>query len=147
MKEIKFRAWDGHKFFDSCDFWISADGHAAVFAGDGNIRFTHWDLMQYTGLTDKNDVEIYEGDIIRYCVEYANCNPYVDEIYEAERVGVVSLTGSKGAVLNQCRGRDSSEGDYLPDLNFEKQGYSVKFSGCGSEVIGTIYENPELLEG
>lgn len=74
-------------------------------------------LMQYIGLKDKNGVEIYEGDIIKDD-EYEE--PYVVE-YSDKLVGFVGW------------GDDKISGCYI--LNSED-----------SEIIGNIYENPELLK-
>jgi len=74
-------------------------------------------LMQYTGLKDKNGTEIYEGDIFR---QKGMDNDLI--------VGTIIFYDD---LSYRCR-----EGNYI----FHK----VKFAG---EVIGNIYENPELLEG
>ena len=74
-------------------------------------------IMQYTGLHDKNGKEIYEGDILQ--IRFFEYGP--DEV----------------VFIDACFELYGKDGHYACDL---KQVYSV------SEVVGNIYENPELLE-
>ena len=74
-------------------------------------------LMQYTGLKDKNGVEIYEGDIV------------LCEIYSKEYVGLVEYTNTYGFYYLSGMGRSDTE-----------------LWGCNEKkVLGNIYENPELM--
>lgn len=126
---IKFRAWDGEKM-DRC--W--KDGRLVIDASTGeaqkigygstpfNVSIPHGlTLMQYTGLKDKNGVEIYEGDIIQYYTFYYG--------NKRERKEVVEWIDDM---------QDDSFGEPL------SMGY--RFYGSEIEVIGNIYENHQLLE-
>lgn len=86
-------------------------------------------LMQSTGLKDKNGVEIFEGDIVKLSVQ--NGFDYLDnEICTVKR----SISHS-GLVCATCK-TDVEYRIFNTEL-FEEYVY---------EVIGNIYENPELLE-
>ena len=61
MREIKFRAWNKRrKEMDYCGdlYWFEEN-----YVRDNGDDY--WEIMQYTGLKDRYDVEIYEGDIIQ----------------------------------------------------------------------------------
>lgn len=79
-------------------------------------------LMQSTGLFDKNGVEIFEGDVLR--IHYTSGN---DEI-----IKVVQVIYSDGAF------RTNWHAGVFQVLGRNASAYT--------EVIGNIYENPELLE-
>lgn len=108
---------------------------------------------QFTGLKDKNGKEVYEGDVLR--IEYVKIavgeNLGVYET-EAELTGVVGFDGLSlilqnivGEKWQEYTGYDAGEGNckfmYLGDVYEGSLDASYQI-----EVIGNIYENPELIE-
>jgi len=74
MREIKFRAWDTiqKKMTIAFDSWfIHPETYSidcGIMIGDDihiNRGISEFEIMQYTGLKDKNGVEIYEGDLFQ----------------------------------------------------------------------------------
>ena len=109
MREIKFRAWDGEEMTD----WDEFDGGDMTleqfFAPDVPV----WNVMQFTGLKDKNGKEIYERDVVK------GNEHFIEQVH----------------FKNGCwyTSEDSST-------------MKVKlFDWDDIEIIGNIYENPELL--
>ena len=119
MREIKFRGWDvGFKEMESWESLLTSDVLPEVLQG----VFPNLKLMQYTGLKDKNGVEIYEGDIVE--------TVYNGEVF----AGVVVY--------------DLSEVDFKVTDGKEKYGRNFQYLAGNdeNEVIGNRYENPGLLK-
>lgn len=122
MREIKFRQWmNGH--FHYWGIGISTDGVKCSFVGPcsgGTIRADRTPQEQFTGLTDRNGAEIYEGDIVGDHVG----------------IGAVKYSGKHGA-FRVCYWDGLAKWFYDYCLNGERE--SV-------EIIGNIHQNPELLK-
>lgn len=137
MRAIKFRAWDYEK-----KSMLTGNNQYGSDEPDANLKhssagaFTRlWEslarfaendrfvLMQFTGLKDKNGKEIFEGDIVEFCTKWEFPQRF------------------KGQVI------------YFPEsmqYGFSENGESYyDFTDIENdellEVIGNIYENPELL--
>ena len=126
MKESKFRAYDKidkRLIIDKQDFIPLIVTNKGVFKLDPCCEYNRWIeieedrfvIMEYTGLKDKNRVLIFEGDIVT--TPYRDTNGYI--YYSAPVFGLKDKTGV-------C-------------IDFTWEDFNE------FEVIGNIYENPELL--
>lgn len=81
-REIRFRAWclDSKKFLKG-DFSLGIE--SGEFRGIYGDIFENVELMQFTGLTDKNGVEIYEDDLLNICFTSESGKYIHDCIYRA----------------------------------------------------------------
>lgn len=123
MREIKFRAWNKKAKIMFQDVGFDQTSHS----GDTIV------YLQYTGLKDKNDKEIYEGDIIRFTSTSAKkrkAGKYND---------MVVVWGANTATRKT--------GWYMVWRVAETNTYNRLENAVNDnhEVIGNIYENKELL--
>jgi len=128
MREIKFRAWDkrlNEMVYSNKEdvFYINTKGAMFMYAvpkSESGLKTEYvidYEIMQFTGLKDSKEKDIYEGDII-YVAGLGNC--------------LVSWDKSDACWL--FKQPESSYGyqDILEDIE---------------RIVGNIYDNPELLEG
>jgi uncharacterized phage protein (TIGR01671 family) len=131
MRDIGFRAWDTEKK----EMWIpDFIDHGGIpyksIPYEPPCEYYYNEVMQYTGLKDKNGIKIFEGDILR-------C--WHPEMFDDENdAGVYEV---KYLIENQYPAFELNkfDGDGYNGLQ-----YYIIEGVC--EVIGNIYENPELLE-
>jgi len=135
MREIKFRAW--HRGFKCWldEISVYSDGSWQGAIGQvGGYDETECDLMQYTGLHDKNGKEIYEGDIVKIW-DYGFKDGDED-------------SGDWG--FHRDAGTDKVTMDRFPVYWLENEAFGWEGEDLivpeQCEVIGDIYDNPDLLE-
>lgn len=124
MRELKFRVWDGYEMLSLSMahtiglICIQHDDKDSKWSNLLDSNYEHIKIMQFTGVTDKNGAEIYEGDIV--------------SVKDLKRVGAYTTE-----VIY------SGQGFKLKKNKTRILDYRELFL---STVIGNIYQNPELLE-
>lgn len=109
MREIKFRVWDGEEMLDHQNLCCPSTSLGEILNGELKV-------MQYSGIKDKTDKEIYEEDIAK------------------DKNGI--LWKIKFVAPSFIAVWLKPDGSY----------HSHEFVFWRSEIIGNIYENPELFE-
>ena len=125
----KFRGWHNElgRMMSISDMWFNVDSLGEIGLNDAvmndyiTVSPDEIKLMQSTGLKDKNGKEIFEGDIVDY----------------KGREAVVKWHGSYASFIYR----------FVDGLKERVSEWDPLFLACYNfEVIGNIYENPELLE-
>lgn len=119
MREIKFRAWDGKKMLQGQDLMNITLGQALTWSDR---------LMQFVGLHDRNGKEVFEGDILR-----TRDGGFTSEGVQFKKGGYYVWWRYTNPGPTQRM--DAFSGGYIRQEQMEMH-----------EVIGNIYENPELLD-
>lgn len=129
----RYRAWDGGslcRMYSPEEVWV-CDGGIWVIdedSWDGELILNNdLNLMQSTGLTDKNGKEIFEGDILT----------------TRKRTGVVNKHLTLGFYINDARGDNWWFGSDVDLAEFEEFTRDVTEK---IEILGNIYTNQELAE-
>ncbi|WP_413222451.1 YopX family protein [Staphylococcus aureus] len=122
---LKFRAWDKDEkvmsIIDEIDF-----NSGYILISTGYKSFNEVKLLQYTGLKDKNNTEIYDGDIAEF--KYPHDKRF-------KEIGIITHSAEKACfVIKMIR-------DTVQEFELYR-GVANSYL----KVIGNKFENPELLE-
>ena len=121
--EIKFRVWYKNQMYlgYEIDDLIFSDGHYLESSKPQEQR----EIMQYVGLKDKYGREIYEGDIVR--TFNLDDEPILSNVVRMQDIFCLEP-------------RD----DITDEEEFQPLGEYVE--GPGVEIVGNIYEDPEVVD-
>ena len=145
MREIKFKAYAKayNKIVNVDRLGLNSDGTAqeiivterelGEYDSDEwtDLQAGEFELLQYAGLKDKNGKEIYEGDILEL-----RANPF------NKKRDLFQVVFKDGGFRDEW---NNYIGQYLPPDIRNRQGGRVRLNEA-CEVVGNIYENPELIE-
>jgi uncharacterized phage protein (TIGR01671 family) len=163
MREIEFRAWHKKrkKMYEVLHLhiktimnggqWVTCKGFDIIEQKDIHIQIQPGDfeLLQYTGMKDRNGVKIFEGDIIKLIINWPSLDNEGNEIDSCEKIiiGDVRILPSIGAVIHVSK--QSGDNCYTTDIDGKRFENKAKYKNIRSrrcEVIGNIHEHPELLK-
>ena len=151
MREIKFRAWvydeekEEDKMVNVIGIFFKGNSfipHRVIIDEEEKVwLLPNSELMQFTGLKDSKGKEIYEGDIVRFYEQGYDPNEPDEERIEPETTTVLIYWNENGKCLAIDWGYE--DGRIAP----VGWGYVYIRNSLFNyhEVIGNIYENPELL--
>ena len=123
-RPIKFRVWDKRETKGRSTQNMLYDAQLHHFWKDF-VDYPGYELMQYTGLTDSNDKEIYEGDILK--ISYGAMGDVIGQVlYEADHGGYIFQWERKG-----------------PNQHHINLNCDVAFE---SVIVGNIFEHENLLK-
>lgn len=115
--------------------WVETDEYVVTpvtrIGKHTSFEFKEIDLMQYTGLSDKNGANIFEGDIVQFS-EF-DCNGI-----DTTRIGVVAWSNGSFSIWG------SMDSEYFGCDGAFDLGWA-RAQDDEFEVIGNIYSSPELL--
>jgi len=147
MREIKFRAWDKERNrMSELPFNIGGTGRICGVAFFNNDLIpievienepNRYDIMQYTGLKDKNAKEIFEGDIIE--IKYKNYPKFTGKVFWEAHFLCYMVT-SPHSVFS-CMHLNEYE-----DIKADGLSGVYKYNERKYKVIGNIYENQDLIK-
>lgn len=145
-REIKFRIW--YPNYKKMQTGIDIDfEHACMDIRNGKLIFnideldydevpeyfaeSGYVLMQFTGLLDKNGKEIYEGDIVKVFPSFNL--PFISAVFFEEGCFFID---------NNIQSSAKTTNNTINDTRIP-----IYKLVCPFEIIGNIYENPELMDG
>jgi uncharacterized phage protein (TIGR01671 family) len=172
MREHKYKIWDKKDtvMLDGAFNSDSYEGGMLALCIDGGILTVYqegwewedknrYELIEYTGLKDKNGKEIYEGDICKQHYTPLGCASW-DRWYHYVEISMDTTKGIGHKIIfegryqvglpERLKGNKFSDDSYhrpihrLSSLKDKIIYSSIGVGGKNWEIIGNIYENPEL---
>ena len=156
-REILFRAWDKveGKYFEPIyeaykgnllDLSISLNGRILrrtieIPAEDESCFQDRYILEQFTGLTDKNGVKIFEGDIVKWTFGKHYWEAIIQGVPNSQSINLYAME-----TFHNCT-KDIELEEYTYERSDSRQGArnDITYLSPSVEITGNIHDNPELI--
>lgn len=147
MRAIEFRAWDKLNeqmgplrqiAFHTKEAYYGIERHGNIDHTHQPVSFINIDVMQFTGLKDKNGVKIFEGDIVSNEVYKKIPISHIGVLKWFPRAGSFCIDYNESCKIFSIYNYKEGHEDETTDLLF--------LENENLEVIGNIHENPELIK-
>lgn len=100
-------------------------------------------VWQYTGLKDRNGLDIFEGDVLKFL---AKTSPYLPCGFGSHEINAVLVVKKLLSGFTLMKPNHVKTGETIPNLVGNVTNYNFWCHQRSFEIIGNIHDNPELLE-
>lgn len=129
-RQLKFRAWEGEKmiYSDKGQFYLMSSNIQIPSSTGHEFYDRDYPVMQLTGLTDKNGVEIYEGDIL-----------------QGDNSVIYSVFFDNGSFMGRTEKFFLEDESKRAKEQYPQPNHLRDFQMSSIKVIGNVYQNPTII--
>lgn len=149
MREILFRGkridngeWVIGDFLKAYCVYVGYEASSAIYDGKRFYEVIPETIGQFTGLTDKNGVKIFEGDIVKWTFGKHYWEAIIQGVPNSQSINLYAIE-----TFHNCT-KDAELEEYTYERSDSRQGSrnDITYLSPRVEITGNIHDNPELLK-